>query len=87
MSWPGAFLGGVFGPLKGLIGGLSPFKKGLRGFFFEISSGKLTDNSSEKRLNTLENAKKRKTTRGKIPLDPFQKGYLIENVLLIPKEI
>ena len=25
-------LGGLFGPLKGFIGGLSPFERGLRGF-------------------------------------------------------
>ena len=35
-------LGGLFGPLKGLIGGLRPFKRGLGGFVLEISYGKVT---------------------------------------------
>ena len=32
-------LDSLFGPLKGSIGGLSPFKRGLAGLFIENSSG------------------------------------------------
>ena len=40
------WLGGLFGTLKELIGGLSPFKTGLRECFLEISSGNLSRFSS-----------------------------------------
>ena len=45
-------LGGLFGPLKGLIGGLSLFKWGSRRFFVEIASGKLIENCPKNRLST-----------------------------------
>ncbi len=43
-------------PFKGVIGGLGPFKKGLRTFFIEISSRKLYNRKlPENHLQTLQN--------------------------------
>ena len=68
-------LAGLFGPLKGLIGGLSPFRKGLRGFVLEILSRKIDRKLSEKQVKNLQNtSSKLLKKKNKIANKPIRKN-------------